>query len=82
VGEITENSIAKCSSLSESWETQPTGKKIIHQGTAILYSIEILSYFRYNLEPVLESSDMILYWDRTVITEKTVDFNSFDQQGE
>jgi len=55
-------------------------QKIIHQGTAILYSIEILSYFRYNSEPVLESSNRILYWDRTVITEKTVDFNSVDQQ--
>jgi hypothetical protein len=57
-------------------------QKITHRGTAILCSIEILSHFRYNSEPVLESSNMILYWDRTVITEKMVDFNSVDQQGE
>jgi hypothetical protein len=35
-------------------------------------------YYRYKPEPVLESANMILYWDRSIITDKTVDFNRND----
>jgi hypothetical protein len=86
VGEIIEHSIARCSSLYESAylgrHNQLAKNNSPRDRPAILYSLEILSYFRYNSEPVLELSNMILHWDRTVITEKMVDFNSVDQQGE
>jgi hypothetical protein len=35
-------------------------------------------YYRYKPEPVLESANMILCWDRSIISDKTVDFNRHD----
>ena len=72
--------IAKCSSLSESTYHGKHNKlaKIIHQQTAIqneLLDRNILSYYRHTPELVLESANKILYWNRSIITDKTVAFN-------
>jgi hypothetical protein len=55
--------------------------KIIHQQTAIKYKLldrNAPPYCRYKPEPVLESANMILIWDRSITTDKTVDFNRPD----
>ena len=52
--------------------------KIIHQQTAIknkLLDRNILQYYRYKPESVLESANKIFYWNRSIITDKRVDFN-------
>jgi hypothetical protein len=35
-------------------------------------------YCRYKPEPILQSGNMILYWDKSIVTDKTVDFNRPD----
>ena len=35
-------------------------------------------YYRYKPEPLPESANMILYWDRPIITDRTADFNGPD----
>jgi hypothetical protein len=55
--------------------------KIIHQQIVIKYKLldrSTLPYYRYKPELVLESTNKILYLDRTSITDKTVDFNRSD----
>ena len=32
-------------------------------------------YCRYKSEPMLESANMISYWDRPIVTDETVDFS-------
>ena len=76
----TEHVIAQCSSLSESTKHGRHNKvaKIIHQQTDIknkLLDRNILQYHRCKPESVLESANKIFYWNRSVITDKTVDFN-------
>jgi len=70
----------QCSSLFESINHGRHNKvaKIIHQQTAIknkLLDRNILQYYRYKPELVLESANKIFYWNRSIITDKTVDFN-------
>jgi hypothetical protein len=80
VGETIEHVIAGCSSLSKSaylWR-----HKIIHQHIAVMYKLldgYTPPYCRYRSEPVLESANMILYWDRSGITDKTVAVNRPDK---
>jgi hypothetical protein len=40
-----------------------------------LIYVNTLPYYRYKPEPVLESAIMILYWDKSIITDKMIDFN-------
>jgi len=78
VGETIEHVIAECSSLYLRRQNQLG--KIIHQQIAIKYKVldrNALSYYRYMPEPVLESANMILYWDWFTITD-TIDFNRPD----
>ena len=35
-------------------------------------------YLRYKPQPVLKSANMVLYWDRSVITDTTLDFSRPD----
>jgi hypothetical protein len=82
VGETTELVIAECSSLSESAYLRRHNQlgKIIHPHSAIKYKVldrNALPYYRYMPEPVLESANVILYWDRFTITD-TIDFNRPD----
>ncbi|KAL1447249.1 hypothetical protein WDU94_007620 [Cyamophila willieti] len=54
--------------------------KIIHQELAKMY--ELVSdpppFYNYIPEPVLESRNHLLYWDRTILTDKTVAHNKPD----
>jgi hypothetical protein len=50
-------------------ETQPTGNK---------KTVIEMPYYRYKPEPVLGSANTVLYWDRFVITDQTIDFNKPD----
>ena len=55
--------------------------KVIHQQTAIIYKLLDINtppFCRYKPEPVLESANIILYWDRSIMTDKTVDFSRSD----
>jgi hypothetical protein len=52
--------------------------KIILQQIAIKYKLpdrNTLPCRRYKPEPVLESANMVLYWVRSVVTDKTLDVN-------
>ena len=75
VGETTEHVTAGCSSLSEFANIGRHNQlaKIIHQQTAIKYTLldrNTPLYYRYKLELVLESANMLVYWDRSIITDK------------
>jgi len=35
-------------------------------------------YYRYKPEPMMGSTNVILYWDVSIITDKTKDFNRHD----
>lgn len=53
---------------------------IIHQHLAFKYKLitEKTAYYKYKPQTVLESTEFKLYWDRTIITDKTVHFNRPD----
>jgi hypothetical protein len=51
---------------------------LLYLFTAIHYKLlatNTLPYYRYKPEPVLESAIMILYWDKSIVTDKMVHFN-------
>ena len=84
VRETTEHVIAGCSSLSESAYLGRHNQlaKIIHQQKAKSYKLLQINtppYCRYKPEPVLQSAKMILYWERSIITDEKVDFNRVDK---
>lgn len=83
VGETIEHVIAGCSSLSESAYLGRHNQlaKIVHQQIALkhrLISTDTPPYYKYNPAPVLEATNVTLYWDRPMITDKTVDHNRPD----
>ena len=83
VGITIEHIIAGCSSLSESAYIRRCNQlaKIIHQQFAIKYKLHdgnTLLYYRHKPELVLEAANLIVYWDRSIITSKMVDFNRPD----
>lgn len=53
---------------------------ILHQELASQRGLltEKLPYYKYNPETVLESADFKLYYDRTIVTDKTVHYNRPD----
>jgi hypothetical protein len=78
VGERIEHVTAGCSSLSESAYLGSRNKKAktVHQQIARkckLLDGNTAPYCRYKPEPVMESSNMILCRDRSVIIDKTID---------
>lgn len=54
--------------------------KIIHSKMANNLKLKknLPPYFKYDPEPVLESSEYVLYWDRPILTDRTVDYNRPD----
>lgn len=54
--------------------------KIIHQLLANKYKLasQKVPYYKYEPPPVLENSEAKLYWDRTVITDRTIRANKPD----
>jgi hypothetical protein len=80
VRDINEHIIAGSLSINESAYPGRHNQlaKIIHQQTVVQYTlldVNTLPYYRHKPEPVLESVIMILYWDKSIITDKMVDFN-------
>jgi len=78
VGERTEHVAAGCSSLHESAYFGRRNKlaNTIHQQIAKkcnLLDINTAPDCRYKPEPVMQSSNMILCWEWSVITDKTID---------
>ena len=76
--------IVGCSSLSESTYFRRHNQlaKIIHQQTAKSYKLlqrNTPPHCRYKPEPVLQSANMILYWERSIITDEKVNFNRPDK---
>jgi hypothetical protein len=74
---------AECSSLSKAANFGRHNQlaKIIHQQINIKYVLldrNTPPCCRYKSEPMLESANMILYWDRPIVTDETVDFSSPD----
>jgi hypothetical protein len=43
-----------------------------------LFDRNIPLYYRYKPEPLLETTDTVLYWDRSITSDKTVDFDRPD----
>jgi hypothetical protein len=83
MGETNEHVITGCSLLSECAyvERHIQLANIIHQQTAIKYKLPDRNtppYLRYIPQPVLKSANMVLYWDRSVITDTTLDFSRPD----
>ena len=55
--------------------------KIIHHQSAIKYKLferNSPPYYTYKLELVLDSANVIIYLERSIITEKTINFNRPD----
>jgi len=71
--------IAWCLSLSESAYLGRRNQlaKIVHQQISMLYKL-LCRTTDMGPEPVLEASNVIVYWDRSIITDKTTDFNRPD----
>lgn len=81
-GETIEHVIAGCAALAD---TAYLGRhnqiaKIIHIELARKYNLaeNPPPYYKYSPEPVLESPEYLLYWDRPIITDRTVDHNRPD----
>ncbi|CAK1589159.1 unnamed protein product [Parnassius mnemosyne] len=53
---------------------------IIHQYLAYKYNLidEKIAYYKYKPEIILDSREFKLYWDRTILTDKTVHYNRPD----
>jgi len=83
VGITIEHTIAGCSSLYESASLRQHNQmaKIIHQQTAIMHKLlngSTTLYYRYKLELVLGSTNMILYWEGSIVIWEKVDCNRPD----
>ena len=55
--------------------------KLIHQHLALRHELiekNTPPYYKYSPREVLESANYLLYWDRPILTDKTVDFNRPD----
>lgn len=53
---------------------------IVHQHLAFKFKFikEKVPYYKYVPETILDSKDIKIYWDRTIITDKTIHFNRPD----
>jgi hypothetical protein len=83
VDERNEHVIAGCSSLSECAYVERHNQLayMIHQQIAIKYKLPDRNtppYCRYKPQPVLKSANKVLYWDRSAITDTSVDFSRPD----
>lgn len=81
-GETIEHVIGGCSGLSNSAYLGRHNQiaKIIHRQLAIQYRLidNPPPYYKYLPAAVLESDNTVLYWDRPIITDRTVDYNRPD----
>lgn len=81
-GETIEHVMAGCPAMADNMYLGRHNQtaKIIHSQLGLKYNLltNPPPYYKYNPEPVLEDSHTILYWDRPVLTDKTIDFNRPD----
>lgn len=81
-GETIEHITAGCGQLSNNLYLSRHNQvaKIIHRQFALQYCLvkRAQPYYKYVPQPVLETPSHLLYWDRTIVTDKTVDFNRPD----
>jgi len=79
VGETMKVLIAWCLSLSESAYLGRHNQlaKIVHQQISMLFNL-LCRTTDTGPEPVMEAPNVIVYWDRSIITDKTTDFNRPD----
>ena len=84
IGETIEHIMGGCSALAE---TAYLGRhnqlaKLVHQQLGIKHGLldtkDTPPYYKYCPAPVLENSNTILYWDRPVLTDRTIDYNRPD----
>ena len=80
--ETIDHIIGGCTSLASHDYTARHNQvaKIIHQNLAVQYNLakEKLPYYKYEPPPVLENSRSKLYWDRSMITDRTIRANKPD----
>lgn len=82
VGESIEHISAGCPALANNayLSRHNAVAKIIHQQLG--QKVKLLNnpppYYKYNPTPVLESAEALLYWDRPILTDRTIDFNRPD----
>lgn len=83
-GESIEHIMSGCSFLANNAYLGRHNQvaKLIHRELALKYKLireeTTPPYYKYNPEPVLETREYILYWDRPVITDRTIDHNRPD----
>ena len=75
--------MGECSALTENAYLNRHNQlaKLVHQQLGIKYGLLDIStppYYKYDPAPVLENSNIILYWDRSVFTDKSIDYNRPD----
>ena len=76
VRETIDHIIAGCTTLSSYDYTNRHNNvgKILHQDLALRYKLisKYTPYYKYEPPPVLENLNAVLYWDRTIITDRTI----------
>ncbi|KAJ8723807.1 hypothetical protein PYW07_007787 [Mythimna separata] len=81
-GESIRHIISGCSRLAngEYLHRHNLVARIIHQQLALKHSLveSEVPYYRYVPDPVLDNGHVILYWDRSIITDRTVVANKPD----
>lgn len=83
MGESIEHIMAGCPTLSENAYLGRHNQvaKLIHQQLGIKYGLldtKTPPYYKYQPVPVVESGKYILYWDRPVLTDRTIAYNRPD----
>lgn len=81
-GESIEHIIAGCRTLADNAYLGRHNQvaKIIHQQMALKYGLlkTCPPYYKYQPAAVLETDEIVLYWDRLITTDRTVDYNRPD----
>ena len=83
IGESIEHIMAGCPVLLEAAYLGRHNQvaKLVHQHLSLTHELiekSTTTYYKYSPQEVLESADYLLYWDRPILTDKTVDFNRPD----
>lgn len=81
-GESIRHIVSGCSRLAngEYLHRHNQVARIIHQQLALKYNLvdTVVPYYRYVPDPVLENGRATLYWDRSIITDRTIVANKPD----
>lgn len=81
-GETIEHLTAGCEAIAHTEYLQRHNHvaKIIHQQLATKHNLlrNCPPYYRYTPSPVLENDNVTMYWDKQILTDRTVDYNKPD----